>query len=406
MDAVGGFAGPLDIAVADGVVEEVGAALPTGDRPSFDASRLWVLPGVIDCHAHPAMWSRDQLELMRTPITEWTLRAADSLERTLLGGVTFLRDAGGADAGLRAGITSGLVRGPGLQVSIVLLSQTGGQMDGFLAGPGLEVPTGYLLPDYPGRPPWRADGVDEMRRAVRTILRAGADWIKVCAGTGAHLEGQDWNGVEYTQEELEVAVQEAARVGKRVMADAKTPASIEMCVRAGVRSIEHGLFLDEETAALMAANDVWLVPTHAVYRDLLEKSDRGTVGPQVAAAVREMTERSRDLVKIALAAGVRVALGSDAFGAEMNGLNLRELLYLREAGMSPERVLVTATAHGAELCGVGHQRGRIAAGYAFDAIVLDSDPGDLSVFADPSCVRAVFKGGDLHGTHPQLEAAA
>jgi imidazolonepropionase-like amidohydrolase len=267
-------------------------------------------------------------------------------------------------------------------------------MDGFLAGPGLEFPMGYLLPDFPGRPPYRADGVDEMRRAVRAILRAGADWIKVCAGSGAHVEGQDWNSVEYTYEEIRVAVEEAARAGKRVMADAKTPASIEMCVRAGVASIEHGVFLNEECARLMAEHGVWLVPTQYVYRDFVEKVDAGLVGPKVSAAVRDMVARGRDLIPIALEHGVKIALGSDAFGREMIGNNLRELTYLHEAGLSMPEVLLTATARGAELCGVADRYGRIAPGFVFDAILLDADPSDPRIFSDRSSVKTVFKSGE------------
>ena len=114
------------------------------------------------------------------------------------------------------------------------------------------MPISYLVPDYPGRPPYRADGPDEVRRAVRAILRAGADWIKLCAGSGMHLDGQDWDGVELTADEVSTAVAEASRARRAVMCDVKAPEAIEMCVRSGVRSIEHGLFLDEERAALMA----------------------------------------------------------------------------------------------------------------------------------------------------------
>jgi imidazolonepropionase-like amidohydrolase len=391
----GEFDEGLDVLVRDGVIADVGRNVDADvdNAAVVDAAGQWLMPGVFDCHAHPAMWSRDELELLRTPVTEWTLAAAASLERTLNAGVTFVRDAGGADAGLRAAIEKEYTPGPTLQISISLLTQTGGQMDGFLPGPGLELPTGYLLPDFPGRPAYRADGADEMRRAVRGILRAGADWIKVCAGSGAHLEGQDWNATEYTHEEIAVAVQEAARAGKRVMADSKTPASIEMCVRAGVASIEHGLFLDEQRAKLMAEHGVWLVPTNYVYRDFLEKVGAGQVGPKVAAAVHEMVARSSELIPIALEYGLKIALGSDSFGRHMHGNNLRELCFLHEAGMRIEDVLLTATRRGAELCGVADRYGRIAPGFTFDALLLTADPSDPQVFCDPLTVGAVYKAG-------------
>jgi imidazolonepropionase-like amidohydrolase len=322
--------------------------------------------------------------------------------------VTFLRDAGGVDAGLRRATEKGLIDGPTLQIAITLLTQTGGQMDGYLAGAGIEMPMGYVLPDYPGRPPYRADGADEMRRSVRQVLRAGADWIKICTGSGAHEEGQDWNSGEYSLEEVTVAVHEAARVGKRVMADSKTPASIQMCIKAGVASIEHGVFLDEASAQAMADAGVWLVPTNYVYRDLLEQAKAGALGPQVTAAVCDMTARSRDLLPIALEHGVKIALGSDAYGNHMHGNNLRELTYLADAGMPLPEVMLTATVRGAELCGVADRYGRIAPGYVFDALLLHRDPADPNVFSTPGTIGAVFKAGELryHATEKVSEVPA
>jgi imidazolonepropionase-like amidohydrolase len=361
-----------------------------------------VMPGVFDCHTHPAMTVRDPLAALNMPITEWTLAAADGLRRTLEGGITYVRDAGGTDPGLRAGIVKGHASGPTLQLSIVLLSQTGGQMDWFLQGPGIEFAIGYLIPDSPARPPWLVDGVDAMRHATRAILRAGADWIKLCAGSGPHAPGQGFDREEYTYEEIATAVSEATRRGKGVMADAKTPGSIETCMRAGVRSIEHGLFLDEERARLMAEKDAWLVPTHYVYRDILERGATGALPAWIVDVMRDAAERSRDLVRIARAAGVRIALGSDAFGNHMHGRNLRELVFLHEAGMPAEEVLLTATARGAELCGVDDRYGRIAPGYIFDAIVLDEDPSDLQVFGRPDAVRGVFQAGHARVPHARL----
>jgi imidazolonepropionase-like amidohydrolase len=401
LDARGSFEGPTDIRVRDGIVDAVGSDLAADGLRSFDLAGTFVMPGVFDCHAHSSMTVRDPFTALRMPITEWALAAADGMRRTLEGGVTFVRDAGGADPGLRAGIVNGHATGPTLQLSIVLLSQTGGQMDGFLAGPGLDLATGYLIPDSPARPPWLADGVDEVRRTTRAILRAGADWIKLCAGSGPHLEGQGFDRQEYSYEEIATAVIEASRRGKGVMADAKTPESIEDCVRAGVRSIEHGLFLDEERARLMAEQGTWLVPTHLVYRDAVDRAEE--LPTWFVAAMRESIERSRDLVRIARAAGVRIALGSDAFGNHMHGRNLRELVLLGEAGMPSGEVLLTATARGAELCGVEDRRGRIAPGSIFDAIVLDHDPSDLQMFERSDAVTGVFQAGNARVVHERLD---
>ena len=403
LDGAGGFSERTDVVVKDGRVLTIGRQAHADGAPSVDASELWLMPGVFDCHAHPAMWSREQHALLQTPITAWALAASSMLRTTLHGGVTYLRDAGGADLGLRMAIDRGDASGPRLQLSIVLLTQTGGQMDGFLRGPGIELPTTYLIPDYPGRPPYRVDGVDEMRRAVRAVLRAGADWIKLCAGSGPHLEGQDWNAVEFTTGEVAAAVEEARRAGRRVMCDSKTPESIEMCIRAGAHSIEHGLFLDEERAALMAAAGAWLVPTFSVYQDFARRADGGELTETTLRVVRDMQERSKDRLRIALEAGVPVAVGSDAFGQVMHGNNLAELWYMHEAGMPAPDVLLAATSGGAQLCGVSDTYGKIVPGYVFDAIVFDQDPSDLRVLKDREAVKAVFKGGMLQRAHPRFE---
>jgi imidazolonepropionase-like amidohydrolase len=405
LDESGGFTDPVDVYVDGGKIAKIGKDQPVKETLSVDGVGLWLMPGVFDCHAHPAMWCRDPLEALRTPITEWTLAAAECLRRTLEGGVTFLRDAGGLDPGLRAGLARGYAPGPNLQIAISILSQTGGQMDGFLAGPGLEMPTGYLLPDYPGRPPYLADGADEVRRAVRAVLRMGADWVKLCAGSGPHVEGQDFDRVEYTHEEIQTAVIEARRVGKHVMADSKMPEAIEMCVRAGVKSIEHGVFLDEERAKLMASTGTWLVPTEYVYRDLSEKAKRGEFGPLTTEVINDFERRRRDLIRIAREGRVKIALGSDAFGLEMHGNNLRELLYLHEMGMPVDEVFLTATIRGAELCGVHDRYGRLAEGYVFDAIAFEEDPSDLRLFKHTDVVKMVFQGGQPRLPHERLVEA-
>jgi len=146
-----------------------------------------------------------------------------------------------------------------------------------------------------------------------------------------------------------------------------------------------------------------LVPTHAVYRDAVSLGERGLLPESIASVFRTMLHQSRDLVRIARAAGVRIALGTDAFGEHMLGTNLIQLPYLREAGMPPEEVLLTATRHGAQLCGVDDRLGRIEAGYVFDAIVLDEDPSDLEVFRRPDAVTGVFQAGRACVVHPRLE---
>jgi imidazolonepropionase-like amidohydrolase len=173
-----------------------------------------------------------------------------------------------------------------------------------------------------------------------------------------------------------------------------------------VRSIEHGIFLTEEQAALMATMGCVLVPTLYVLREVMRWAEEGGILPhyaeQKALAIKD---RVGGAVEIARAHGVKIALGSDFIRRELHGHNLAELPLLHEAGLSVEEALLAATSNGAKLLGVGDRLGRIAPGYLFDAILLDEDPGDLSRFAEPGAVTGVFKGGEPVVRHPRLAAS-
>ena len=404
LDESGGFSGPVDVSVADGRITAVERNPENVDGAvSVDCSGLWLMPGIFDCHDHLMFCSIDSAELLSTPITRWTLEATRNLRRTLECGVTFVRDAAGADAGVRDSVARGYVPGPHIQVSVVALSETGGHFDGFLTGPGIESASGYVLPDYPGRPPFLVDGVDEMRRGVRRILRAGADWIKLCATGGIVSPFDDGDLPQFTREELDVAVEEAERKGKGVMAHAFGGQGLDDAVAAGVRSIEHGLFLTEQQAATMAAAGTWLIPTLSILRDVMRWADEpGRMPDTHVRKVLSTKSRVGSAVRIAHENGVKLALGTDFIERGQHGRNLEELLLMHEAGLPASETLLAATIRGAELCGVDHLYGRIAPGYVFDAILLDEDPSDISVFGRPGSVTGVFKGGATVVEHPRF----
>jgi imidazolonepropionase-like amidohydrolase len=395
LDESGVFGGGLvDVHVREGIVAAVGPNLPRGGE-SLDLDGRWLMPGVVDCHAHVGITSIDTMENLRTPLSRRALDTARNAKTTLDAGVTLVRDPGGADAGIRDAIAGGVIPGPTLQISIVLISQTGGHGDGFLAGLGADLSPEYIVPDYPGRPPYLADGPEDMRRVVRSVLRAGADWIKLCTTGGVLSEHDDPRCAELTREEIDVAVFEAARKGKGVLVHANGGEGLDNAVAAGARSVEHGVFLTEEQAQAMAAAGCWLVPTLSVIRDVVALAEAGALPPATAAKALDLGDGFGEAVRIARDAGVRIALGTDALSADMHGRNLRELTLMHEAGMPLTEVLIAATAGGAELCGLGATHGRIAEGYVFDAIVLGRDPSDPAVFADPATVTTVFKRGTV-----------
>jgi imidazolonepropionase-like amidohydrolase len=405
LDESGGFAAPRDVHVQAGRISAVAPGLRApGDAPSYDCSGLWLMPGIVDCHSHLAISSLDPFERLGTPVTRWTLEAARNARRILECGVTLLRDPGGADAGIRDAIAAGFVPGPRLQVAVVTLCQTGGHADGYLSGAAIECSADYVA-GFPGRPPYLVDGADEMRKTVRRILRGGADWIKLCSTGGVLSPHDDGDIPELTEEEIAVAVFEAGRKGKGVMSHAFGGEGIDNAVRAGVRSIEHGIFLTEEQAAMMASRTCFLVPTLYVIREVIDWAEQGGVLP-VYAEKKALALRDRlgNAVEVARAHGVKIVVGSDFVRRELHGRNLAELPLLHEAGLTVEETLLAATWNGAELLGVSDHLGRIAPGYVFDALLLDAEPSDLAHMAEPGAVSGVFKGGRPAVVHPRLGA--
>ena len=400
LDRAGSFVGPLDVRVEDGRVAAVGANLP-GGKASIDFSGLWLMPGVFDCHDHVTFSTVDLGEVLSTPVTQWALEAAKNARATLEAGITFVRDLCGADRGVRDGLAEGHVPGPTLQISVVLICQTGGHGDAYLRGAGLET---TLTPDYPGRPPYVVDGPEVMRHAGRATLRAGADWIKLATTGGLVSEHDQPLIAELTPEEIAVAVFEAGRKGKPVASHAYGGDGLTNAVLGGVRSIEHGGFLTEEQAALMAERGCCLVPTLSAMRDCLRWAEEGVLTPTQCKKILDFGLDLGSCVRIASEYGVPLASGTDYINRTQHGNNLEELTLMHQAGLSVEETLLVATAGGAELCGLADY-GRIEPGYVFDAIVLDGDPGDLSSFAQPGVVSGVFQAGRPSVPHGRIGEA-
>ena len=340
LDESGEFQGPLDIVVNAGQVTAVGRSLAT-DAAQLDATDLFILPGIFDCHDHLTMSTADTAECLTTPLTQAVLETAQNARLTLEAGVTFVRDLAGLDRGIRDAIARAYVAGPRVQTSIVMLSQTGGHADLFLAGAALEL--SYLFLDYPGRPPFVVDGPDAIRRAVRELIRNGADWIKLAA-TGGLVSDFDQPLVsDFTRDELELAIFEAHRKGKPVAAHAYGGDGLTAAVRAGVRSIEHGSFLTEEQAALMAERGCWLVPTLSAMRDCLRLAENGYFTPTQCEKILSTGLEVGACVRIAKEYNVPLASGSDYITRMQHGKNLEELALMREAGLSPAEVICPPT---------------------------------------------------------------
>lgn len=403
LDEYGGFTEPIDVLVEGGLIASVGSPV-SSTVTNFDGADLWLLPGIVDCHTHLGSYcGEDEGEMMAASVTRWTAGALGAARELLGLGITMARDPGSCDAGIRDGIEAGAVPGPTMRVSGTALSQTGGHTDGYVPSLGAEAYGGFFVPDHPNRGPYRADGVEGMRRAVRELLRLGVDWIKLCTTGGLVSDRRDHPlRQEFDREEIDVAVAEASRGGVPVCAHAYGGPGLEAAVAAGVRSIEHGLHLTEEQAAQMADRGCWLVPTLASVEELTRLLETDELAPDTRAKVREVEAVSGRQVEVARAAGVPIAVGSDLYRL---GANLTELPLLRAAGMSVEEVLLSATIGGAELLGEDATRGRIAPGYVFDAILLDRDPADLEIFREPDAVSGVFQNGAAIRPHERWREA-
>jgi imidazolonepropionase-like amidohydrolase len=375
-----------DLVVEDGRVVDVGPGLD-GDQ-GIELGGRTVLPGLFDCHTHVVMDGVDLMRDLETPFSYWFYVAIENLRRTLAIGITTVRDAAGADMGMKQAVAEGLIAGPRLRIATTALSQTGGHGDGWMLS-GMDL----SLPSYPGRPAGIVDGPDEMRRKVREIVRAGADHIKVCTSGGVLSPRDDPRHGHFRDAELAVLVEEANAAGIFVMAHAQGAPGIKAAVRAGIRSIEHGIFLDDEAIGMMLERGTWLVPTLMAPQGVLDAAAAGAAIPAASVRkAREVIDIHRAAVRRAIEAGVKVAMGTDS-GVTPHGQNLRELQLMVDAGMTPLGAMLATTRNAAELIGVEGELGSLEAGKRADLVVVDGDPFDYRDLGDR--VRAVWQDGRL-----------
>ena len=381
LDGAGGEVAGATILVEDGriVAAAGGLAVPSEYTVRFDVGGRTVMPGLIDVHTHvvggePLPYGDYAVSRrLSEPEGLHAFRTVEAARRTLLAGITTVRVLGCRaylDVHLREAVAAGLVVGPRIVAAGLGITPTGGHVH------------------------WRclnADGEEGVRRAVREHVAHGVDWIKVMGVTGGLASpGQDPRLPQYRLEEVRAAVDEAHRWGRRVAAHAHARAGIAIALEAGVDTLEHGTFLDDELAARMAAQGTWLVPTLAVHHFLDEARERQAVPPAQAARQRELEAMGfavpsvHERMRIARAHGVRVATGTDAGGNALfrHGSVGIEMLMLAACGYGPREVLAAATSEAARALGLEDVTGAIRPGLAADLLVVDGDPlQDLRVLA-------------------------
>lgn len=368
----------------DAIAEVAQGGLELGDEVKQIALEgRFLLPGLIDVHTHitsDGSVADPITKIINQSIPEITLESAANAKRTVTAGITSIRDLGGPDGidlALRDAIEAGTLTGPRMKASARVVCMTGGHGWYFI-----------------GR---EADGPDEVRKAAREQIRAGADVVKLMATGGVMTKGVDPGAAQLTEEEMRGAIEEAHKAGRTTATHAQGAQGVKNALLAGIDTIEHGIFLDEELVQLMIDRGVFFVPTVSALHHIL----RGGREAGVPEYAMEKTERVKEFhdasIKLALEAGVKIAMGTDA-GTPFNehGANAWELELLVDRGMAPIDAIKAGTSVASEVMGWQDRLGTIEKGKLADLIVVDGDPvADIGLLRQAEAIALVMQGGRI-----------
>jgi imidazolonepropionase-like amidohydrolase len=350
------------------------------DAELIDLKGKMLLPGFVDCHTHIMIdGSPDPLAAaVRNSLQMTTLLAAAHAKNTLMAGVTTARDMGGTgnvDIAIRDAIKNCVIRGPRMLVSGLQICMTGGH--------GWEF----------GR---EADGPDEVRKAAREQIKAGCDIVKLMATGGIMTPGVEPGAAQFTEEEISAGVEEAHKANRKSASHAQGTKGILNSLKAGIDTIEHGFFLNEECVSLMVKNNVPLIPTLAG-GELIEKAANMGIPDFIVEKNRQVLKAQLQSLAMAREAGIMIGMGADC-GTPLlpHGSNLLELVSLAEIGFTTEEVLTIGTLNGAKILGLEQQIGSIEEGKLADLVVVEGNPvDDINLVASIENISTVMQSGSI-----------
>jgi imidazolonepropionase-like amidohydrolase len=359
------------VVVADGKIQSVGGRNVPAGAMVIDLGDATLMPGFIDAHTHlsdefNANYDAATLVDMQRTVAERSIRATENARKTLMAGFTTVRDVGGSDfidVGLRNAINAGVIPGPRMLVAVHALGSTGGHCDdsaGFRFG---------LFNHESGPEDGVINSPDQARYAVRFNIKYGADVIKTCASGGVLSPTDDVDVPQLSQEELNALVDEAHTLRRKTAAHAHGAEAAKRAIRAGIDSIEHGTFLDDEALRMMHDKGVYLVPTLTTRLGLQE-----TKFPPLVKAKADRAMAQQDaMMRRAIALGVKIALGTDA-AVYPHGENAAEFGYMAADGMTNAQSLLAGTSVAADLLGLNDKVGALKAGMAADIVGVPGNP--------------------------------
>jgi imidazolonepropionase-like amidohydrolase len=392
-DAAKGIIGPVSAIVIEG--DRIDGIVADGrridDAVVIDAGGRVVLPGLIDAHVHVVAASHDLVGLGLQAPSLLVAQSSQIMRAMLHRGFTSVRDAAGADFGLQEAVQRGIFEGPRLSIAGFPVSQTGGHAD--MRPKGVRTREMFCSCAGLGLIGAIADGVGEVRRAVREQVRNGANQIKIMAGGGISSPTDPLEGTQFSIDELRAACEEAEAANLYAMAHAYSPRAVTRAVQAGVRSIEHGNLIDEATARVMKSHGAYLVPTLSTYAALADEGERLGWSAEMLEKLERVKSRGIEAVRIARSEGVPVVFGTDLLGHMHERQNGE--FDLRLQAMGPVEALQSATVVAAHLMRQQGRIGELVPGAFADLLVVDGDPTrELSMLMRPEeGIRLVMQGG-------------